>query len=291
MIRKKIFDIIEASDGHNLWSSIYDYTTMALIIISLVPLAFKENYFAFDIIDLVCAGIFIIDYLLRWSTADYKYGSHSVLSFLRYPFGFMALVDLISILPSVTLLAPGFKLLRVFRLMRAFRVFRVFKALRYSKSMRILLDVLKNSRRALASVGTFAIGYILVSALVVFNVEPESFDSFFEAVYWATVSLTTVGYGDIYPVSAAGQVVTMISSLSGIAIIALPSGIVTAGYMKAINDAEAEAKAEKEAKEAKGNAEKDALPAAAFPSEETAKGTPPEDTKEPSAPAKSFSEE
>lgn len=240
-MREKIFKVIEASDGNNLWSSLYDYFTMFIIILSLVPLAFKETYKAFEIIDYVCAAIFIIDYLLRWLTADYKLGKKNVLSFLRYPFSFMALIDMISILPSLTILNASFKLLRIFRLVRAFRVFRVFKAFRYSKSIRIIVDVLKNSKRALASVGTFAIGYILVSALVIFNVEPESFDNFFEAIYWATVSLTTVGYGDIYPISVAGQIVTMISSLFGIAIIALPSGIITAGYMKEIEEQHNEA--------------------------------------------------
>ncbi len=240
-MREKIFKVIEASDGNNLWSSLYDYFTMFIIILSLVPLAFKETYKAFEIIDYVCAAIFIVDYFLRWLTADYKFGKRNVSSFLRYPFSFMALIDLISILPSLTILNAGFKLLRIFRLIRAFRVFRVFKAFRYSKSIRIIADVLKNSKRALASVGTFAIGYILVSALIIFNVEPESFDNFFEAIYWATVSLTTVGYGDIYPVSVAGQIVTMISSLFGIAIIALPSGIITAGYMKAIETQQVEA--------------------------------------------------
>lgn len=249
-VREKIFKVIEASDGNDLWSSLYDYFTMFIIIVSLVPLAFKETYRAFEIIDYICVAIFIFDYLLRWLTADLKFGKENVLSFLRYPFSFMALVDLISILPSLTILNASFKLLRIFRLIRAFRVFRVFKAVRYSKSIRIIADVLKNSKRALASVGTFAIGYILVSALVIFNVEPESFDNFFEAVYWAIVSLTAVGYGDIYPVSVAGQVVTMISSLFGIAIIALPSGIITAGYMKEIEAQRTEtaAKSQKEEK-------------------------------------------
>ena len=65
--------------------------------------------------------------------------------------------------------------------------------------------------------------------------EPDSFGSFFDAVYWATVSLTTVGYGDIYPVSTLGRIITMISSVFGIAIVALPAGIITAGYMNEIN--------------------------------------------------------
>lgn len=72
---------------------------------------------------------------------------------------------------------------------------------------------------------------MLLCALVIFNVEPDSFDTFFDAVYWACVSLTTVGYGDIYPVSSLGRVVTMVSSLIGVALIALPAGIITGGYM------------------------------------------------------------
>ncbi|MHC1695650.1 MAG: potassium channel family protein [Eubacteriales bacterium] len=76
-----------------------------------------------------------------------------------------------------------------------------------------------------------AIGYILISALVIFNVEPDSFTTFFDAVYWATVSLTTMGYGDIYPVTTAGRVITMFSAIFGIAIITLPAGIITVGYM------------------------------------------------------------
>ena len=74
----------------------------------------------------------------------------------------------------------------------------------------------------------------LVAALVIFNVEPDSFNTFFDAVYWATVSLTTVGYGDIYPVSTMGRIITMLSSVFGIAIVALPAGIITAGYMTEI---------------------------------------------------------
>ena len=84
---------------------------------------------------------------------------------------------------------------------------------------------------ALSVVCILAGGYILISALVIFNAEPETFGSFFDAVYWATISLTTVGYGDIYATSTIGKVVTMLSSLFGIAIVALPAGIITAGYM------------------------------------------------------------
>jgi voltage-gated potassium channel len=148
----------------------------------------------------------------------------------------MAIVDLVSILPSLTILNSSFKALRVLRLMRSFRVFRVFKIVRYSKNLQIISNVLKNSKDALLAVCTLAVGYILISALIILNVEPESFNSFFDAVYWATISLTTMGYGDIYPVTTFGRMVTMLSSVVGIAIVALPAGIITAGYMKEISD-------------------------------------------------------
>jgi voltage-gated potassium channel len=100
--------------------------------------------------------------------------------------------------------------------------------------MVLVVRTLKESRDSLLAVGYLAVGYILVSSLIIFNVEPQTFPTFFDALYWATVSLTTVGYGDIYPVSTIGRCVTMFSSLLGIALIALPAGIVTAGYLNAL---------------------------------------------------------
>lgn len=99
----------------------------------------------------------------------------------------------------------------------------------------IIQKVIHEQRAPLAAVGTLAIAYILISALVIFNVEPDTFNTFFDAVYWATISLTTMGYGDIYPVTTAVRIVTMLSSFVGIAIVALPSGIITAGYMSEID--------------------------------------------------------
>ena len=107
--------------------------------------------------------------------------------------------------------------------------------MRYSKSFDIIASVFKKQKKVLSAVATMAVAYILISALVIYNVEPESFETFFYAIYWATISLTTVGYGDIYPVTTIGRIVTMISSAFGIAIIALPSGVITAGYLDAIS--------------------------------------------------------
>lgn len=93
----------------------------------------------------------------------------------------------------------------------------------------------QKAKDALTFVGVLAIGYIFVTALIIFNVEPNTFPTFFDAIYWATISLTTVGYGDIYAVSNVGKILTMISSLLGIAIVALTAGIITAGYMEAVS--------------------------------------------------------
>jgi len=100
----------------------------------------------------------------------------------------------------------------------------------------IIVKVIHNTRDVLLAVCTLAVGYVMISALVIFNVEADSFRTFFDAIYWATVSLTTVGYGDIYPVTTAGRIITMISSVFGIAVVALPAGVITAGYMDVINE-------------------------------------------------------
>ena len=146
----------------------------------------------------------------------------------------MAIIDLLSILPSINMINKGFKALKTIRLIRTFRVLRIFKSFRYSKNIQIILQVGKNSKKALIAVLYLAIGYIFVCTLIIFNVEPDSFNTFFDAIYWATISLTTVGYGDIYPITTLGRIITMVSSFMGIAIVALPAGIITAGYMKEI---------------------------------------------------------
>ncbi|SNU08151.1 voltage-gated potassium channel [Lachnospiraceae bacterium] len=233
-MRKRIYEIIEKADSNDKASSIYDISMLFIIVVSLIPLFFKKDNAVFFIIDKVSVVIFIIDYLLRWITADYKNEKSGKASFIAYPFTFMAIIDLLSILPSLSIINKGFKALRVLRMIRALRVVRVFKIARYSKSFKIIANVLKNSRAPLLAVCVLAFGYIIISALIIYNVEPDTFDTYFDALYWATVSLTTVGYGDIYPVSILGRIITMISSIFGIAIVALPAGIITAGYMNEI---------------------------------------------------------
>ncbi len=229
-MRKRIYEIIEVAADNDIASKIYDVIMLIVIFLSLVPIAAKRTDGVMAIIDIAATVVFIIDYILRLTTADYKL-KKGRLSFVLYPITLMAIIDLLAILPTLIPVSGTLRVLKVFRLLRTLRVFRVFKVIRYSKSIAIIFDVFKKQRDSLLVVCGLAVGYILVSALIVISVEPDTFPTFFDAIYWATVSLTTVGYGDIYAVSGAGKVITMISSIFGIAIVALPAGIITAGYM------------------------------------------------------------
>ena len=238
-MREKIYAVIEPkyNNKDSRAARIYDWVMLVAIALGITPLVFREQPRVFFYFDIFSCTVYIVDYLLRWLTADLRRAKRgNVWSFLAYPFTPLALIDLLSILPSLVVLNQSLKALRLFRLARALRVFRIFKVIRYSKNLQRLKNVWASSKSSLAVVGGLALGYIFVSALVVFNVEPDSFKNFFEAIYWATVSLTTVGYGDLYPVTTIGRVITMVSSIFGVAVIALPAGIITAGYMKEVEN-------------------------------------------------------
>ena len=223
-MRERLYSLLNGDGRAAMW---YGRVMTALIVASLLPLCFKGSSPVLESIEYVCVLVFIADYLARWATADLKIGN-GALSFLFYPFTPMAIIDLLSILPVFNALNDALRTLRVLRL---FRALRAFKLIRYSKSASAIAAVFEKQREALLAVLCLAIGYILVSALVIFNVEPETFSTFFDAVYWAVVSLTTVGYGDLYPSSDVGRTIAMISSLMGVAVVALPSGIITAGML------------------------------------------------------------
>lgn len=244
-MRKRIFEIIEIGKEHDIVSQIYDCFMMLTIIISIIPLWTHSTNEFFIIIDKITMVIFIIDYLLRLFTADFKL-NRGILSFFLYPFTFMAIVDLLSILPSLTALAYGYRLLKTFRLLRTLKVFRIFKAFRYSTNIYIVVNVFKKQKESLLVVFGFALAYVLISALVIFNAEPETFPTMYDAIYWATISLTTVGYGDVYATSQIGKFITMISALCGVAVVALPAGIIIAGYQNELAEM-AEAQAQKNA--------------------------------------------
>ncbi len=247
-LRQKIFDIIDRDNKH-LHSRMYDWFMLVMILASLVPLMTVNERPIFRIIELVTVTAFIIDYLLRWYSAPvsmnitrHSRGEKSISpleAYLTYPFTVMAIIDLLTILPVFNLFNPSLKVLRITRLAKTIRLLKVF---RYSKEITIFAEVLYRQRRVLMSVLMLALFYIFLMALIMFNCEPHvnpytgepTFTSFLDALYWSTVTLTTVGYGDLTPVTDTGRIISMISAIFGVVIIALPSGVVTAGYMEAI---------------------------------------------------------
>lgn len=233
--RKRLYEIIEKGQSGDKISIGYDMVMLVFIILSIVPLMFIEAHPVFKYFETCTVCVFIADYILRWATSDFRVNK-GIWSFLIYPFTPMAIIDLLSILPGLNVIKPGFK---IFRITRLFKILRVFKFLRYSEKIAIFVRVLKKEQSVLLSVLVISVFYVFVTALVMFNVEPQinpntgvaTFTSFFDALYWATVTLTTVGYGDLCPVTDIGRFVSMLSSLFGVAIIALPSGVITASYL------------------------------------------------------------
>ena len=241
-MRRKLYDIIKIAGADSVVSRCYDAAMIFFIVCSLIPLCFKETTALFQWMDQVSVTVFIIDYLLHWITADFRFPKRGKLAFLLYPVTLYAIIDLLAILPSLALLHEGVKLVRLVRmtwlvrLLRGNKGIRALKLLHYSHSFNTVVSVIKREREPLLSVMVLAIGYVFLCAVVMFQVEPDSFDTFFDAIYWAMVTLTTVGYGDIYPSSVLGRVVSMVSSFVGIAIVALPTGIITAGFMSELSE-------------------------------------------------------
>lgn len=244
-LKQRLYKLLQGADPEGGEMDAYDIMMVVVILFSLVPMMFKTTNAWLTAIDRIAAAIFIVDYILRWWTADIHLKKGKI-SYVLYPFTPMAIVDLLSILPVFAFAS------RHLRILRAVRVLRAFKLIRYSQSCLIIKNAIYHQRNALFSAYMFAIGYVFVSALLVFSVEPQTFNTFLDAIYWSAVSLTTVGYGDIYPVSAIGRCVTVLSAFVGIAIVALPAGIITAGYMVELSKQEEEKKREAEKpKEAK----------------------------------------
>jgi len=243
LTRKRIYEIIEKGEEHDKQSILFDKAIVFLIIINIMAIilesfsslrtSYKELFFILEVVSVI---IFSIEYILRVITADYKHeGVGNIKSRIKLILSPMALIDLFAILPFyLPMLIPID--LRFLRVLRLLRMFRIFKLNRYSKSMALVFGVIEDEKENLL-VTVFITGIlILLSSTIMYHVEndvqPDQFPNILSAFWWSIATLTTVGYGDVYPVTTIGKILSGIIALLGIGIVALPTGILSTGFMK-----------------------------------------------------------
>ncbi|WP_333403386.1 ion transporter [Microcoleus sp. MON1_C1] len=239
-----IHEILETSESRNLYSLADDFVITSLILINVAafiastsPTLAQEHQAILDNIEIVSSLVFTIEYLLRlWvCTVDCRY-THPLWGRLRYALTPLSLIDLISILPFYSLLL--FPSLNFVNLIRLLRLLRLLKMSRYSESVRTLGAVLFAKKEELIATA-FAVFILLIFAssimyFVEHEAHPKAFGSIPDAMWWGVVTLTTVGYGDIYPITPLGRFLGAILAFLGIGIFALPAGIIAAGFSEEV---------------------------------------------------------
>ena len=163
MIRECIRELIEPRND-SFYSHVYDWIMLVAIVIGILPLLFREQLTLFWYFDLISGLCFVVDYLLRWVTADLSSKQNRVIAFLVYPFTPMAIIDLLSILPTFNLISPTFKVVRVSRLLK---ILRVIKVVRYYEPLEIILAVVRRQSKILWTVFSLAVFYIFITALII----------------------------------------------------------------------------------------------------------------------------
>lgn len=237
-MRARMFQLIE--EGHTLPSRLFNGFIMLLILANVVAIVLEsvesiyqphaDRFWQFE---LFSVAVFTIEYLLRlWTCIEQPQYYHPVRGRLRYMISFMALIDLMAILPFFLSIFVGIDT----RFLRVLRLLRVFKLTRHFQSLEILIEVIRMESTVLAS----AVFVLLVLAVLAaggiyvaeHDVQPEVFGNIPSSMWWAIVTLTTVGYGDVIPVTLSGKVFAMIITMLGVGMAALPAGIIAAGFTR-----------------------------------------------------------
>ena len=247
-IKRKIYSLVEPVSYDDIsvqkidW---FDISIIILILLNVLAVIFasvgniEQKYSKiFRDFEIFSVTIFSIEYAIRlWScTVNPKY-TKPFMGRIRYIFSFMAIIDLLAILPFYLPMIMPFDL-RFLRALRLFRIFRLMKMGRYSKSLKLIGSVLYSKRNELL-ITVFAIFILLIisSSLLYYaekDVQPDRFSSIPKSMWWSVVTLTTVGYGDVYPITPLGKIFGAIISFLGIGLFALPAGIISSGFVEAI---------------------------------------------------------
>ena len=246
-LRQRVWELLDVSEDPQSGVADWDWVDVILLVLILLNVvavildtvkSFQLRFGTeFRVFEVISVGVFSVEYAARiWAcTADPRY-RQPIIGRLRYVSGFDGVVDLLAILPFyITLALPAAALdLRILRVLRLLRFARVLKLGRYSDSLGRMKRVI-GARRGDLGVALAAVGVVLILAssaiyYVEVDTQPEVFTSIPAAMWWGISALTTVGYGDITPVTPLGKFLGGIIQLLGIAIFALPAGIIAAGY-------------------------------------------------------------
>lgn len=239
-LKYRVYKVLEFAEPKDWLSKAFDLFILALIFLNLVAVAletvdsfFKAYQLWFRTFEIFSVVVFTVEYVLRiWSCTVKPHYRHPFWGRVRFIFTPLALIDLLAIIPFyLSLLPPQ---LRVGRALRLFRLFRVLKLNRYTDSLKILGRVFRlKQEELLLSLFVLSILLALASSLIYFaehSEQPEAFSSIPKAMWWGTITLTTVGYGDVYPVTLIGRILGAVLAVLGIGLFALPAGILASGF-------------------------------------------------------------
>lgn len=230
-MKTKLKSIIE--DSGSTQGRIFALSVQALIIVSLISFSIEtisnlsvQTLRVLRMVEVVTVALFTVEYLLRLYVADKK---------LKFIFSFYGLIDLLAILPFY--IARGIDL-RAIRVFRMFRLFRIFKALRYGKAIERFMLAFKSIKEEMILFLITITILVYLSSIGIYycesKVQPEVFSSVFQSLWWSIVTLTTVGYGDAYPITAAGRLFAALVMLMGVGIVAVPSGLIASALTRVI---------------------------------------------------------
>lgn len=239
-MKKRIFDIIQIGNKNDLISLLFDYIITIVIFLNLfvtfvLTFNLSDSFMnVMKIVELVTMIIFTVEYILRIWTAEYLYPNKSrIKSTLLFSISFYGLVDILTILPYWLPIETIYGM-AVFRMIRVFRIFHLFKVNSQSDAYNVIISVLKEKKdQLLSSISIIAI-LMLSASFIMYSIEhqaqPEVFNNAFSGLWWSVSTVLTVGYGDIYPVTALGKSMAIVISILGVMITAIPTGILSAGF-------------------------------------------------------------